>query len=299
MNWKGLGLVALLTIGACQPIDEHNWYENEVVTLDWTAANPATGYRPSEVDEFTLFYYPQDKSGTKSCQEFLCDKDVMSLPLETGRYDVLAISKDLSVQKDKYYRSAYVEFETELDSLQNRVIVSGGESMIYKGTLSDLTVQSDRKQSRRVILHRLLKKMTFIVNIFDYKELTQNVNIELSGIGSHMLLHDESVSADSEAILHTTIHKLGREAETDLGVHTTFKGTVYVLGVTGNNIMNLRFVDCRGVAKSMQLDITSYLKTWNTEEAVVYVNINSPQENANLERWNTINGDIIINNQDL
>ena len=112
MNWKGLGLVALLTIGACQPIDEHNWYENEVVTLDWTAANPATGYRPSEVDEFTLFYYPQDKSGTKSCQEFLCDKDVMSLPLETGRYDVLAISKYLSVQKDKYYRSAYVEFET-------------------------------------------------------------------------------------------------------------------------------------------------------------------------------------------
>lgn len=299
MNWKCLGLVVLLTIGACEPINEQNWFENEVVTLDWTAANPTTGYRPSEVGSLALYYYPQDKLGTMSCQEYLCDKDVVSVPLESGHYDMLAISNDKSVHKDKYYRSAYVAFQTELDSLQNRVIVAGGEEMIYKGSLSDVSVENDRKQSRKVVLHRLLKKLTFIVNIFDYQELTHNVAIEMSGVASRMLLHNEKPEADSEAILRTRINKLGREAQTELGVHTTFKGTVHVLGVTGYNILSLAFVDCRGVEKMLELDITSYLKTWDTEEAVVYVNINSPQEYANLERWNTINGDIIINNQDL
>lgn len=288
-----------LFMGACDPIDDKSWFNNEQVSLDWTIANPATGYRPTEVTTFDVSYYPQDMATDKQRLDYACDQDLISFPIGTGQYDLLAISNADCVIKEKYFRSARIEFKTELDSMQNRKIVSGGDEMLYKGYLSNISVDEKQMHNRKVVLKRLLKKITFVVNIFDYKELTENVDVSISGVASKMLLHNGEVDADSQAILSTSIAKFGKEAESELGVHTTYKGTAYVLGVAGNNVVDISYTDSRGDSQQAQVDVSSYLKSWDTEEAVIYININSMLQESSVERWNTITGDIVINNEDV
>ena len=85
-----MGLLLL----ACDPIDEDSWFNNETVELDWTYANPETGYRPSSVDVFTLSYYPQDVKDKQFRFDYELTDDEITLPLYSGYYDLLAISDD-------------------------------------------------------------------------------------------------------------------------------------------------------------------------------------------------------------
>ena len=299
MPIKALLLFTLLAARACDPIEDKSWYDNEQISLVWTTANPETGYRPSDVSMFYVCYYPQDMSADQVRKDYVCNQDLVSFPVETGRYDLLAITSSDCVVQDKYYRSARIEFETEIDSLQNRVIVSGGDEMLYKGYMSNIAVNEKQKQTRKIIMKRLLKKITYIVRIFDYKELTGKVHVSISGMATKMLLFNEKLDADSQAIMATDIDKLGKGAETELGVHTTYKGSVYVLGVAGNNVLDISYVDSRGQQKKMQIDATSYLKSWDTDEAVISISVNSTQQTTVIDRWDSVSSDIVINNEDV
>ena len=42
------------------------------------------------------------------------------------------------------------------------------------------------------------------------------------------------------------------------------------------------------------MDITPYLKEWNTEAVVVYINVDSPHDQGVIEEWETANGDIVF-----
>ena len=46
------------------------------------------------------------------------------------------------------------------------------------------------------------------------------------------------------------------------------------------------------------MDLTSYLASWDTEEAVVYLNLNALQGTGTVERWDSVSSDIIINNKE-
>ena len=170
--------------------------------------------------------------------------------------------------------------------------------MIYKGQLQNLDVNYSDSKQRKVELKRLLKTVTFVLNVFDYKEIQKPVQFDMSGIASVMTLHNEEIDPDSEAILRLEAHKQGREAESELGMHTIFKAKTYVLGVAGNNVANVNFYNYRDELQRIQVDLTSYLASWDTEEAVVYLNLNAFQGTGTVERWDSVSSDIIINNKE-
>ena len=293
---KGIGLGMGLLLLACDPIDEDSWFNNETVELDWTYANPETGYRPSSVDVFTLSYYPQDVKDKQFRFDYELTDDEITLPLYSGYYDLLAISDDDRVEKENRFKEARVIFQTTVDSLGNRYITDEAESMIYKGQIQNVDVNYSDRRQRKVELRRLLRTINFVVNVFDYKEIMKPVSLDLSGVASVMRLHDEAIDPDSEAILCLQATKQGRDAENELGMHTIFKTSCYVLGVTGNNVAHVYFYNYRDELQRVQVDLTAYLSSWNTEEAVVYINLNAFQNTGMVERWDSVSSDIIINN---
>ena len=295
---KGIGLGLGLSLMACEPIQDNSWFDNETVTLDWTFANPSTGSRPSDVEVFTVSYYPQEVKDKQYRYDYTLTDDIVKLPLQSGFYDLLAVSDDKVVDKDKYFKSARVVFETEVDSIGNRYFSKEATKMIYKGQLQNLDVNYSDSKQRKVELKRLLRTVTFVVNVFDYKEIQKPIQFDLSGIASVMTLHNEEIDPDSEAILRLVAKKQGREAESELGMHTIFKAKTYVLGVAGNNVANVNFYNYRDELQRIQVDLTSYLASWDTEEAVVYLNLNAFQGTGTVERWDSVSSDIIINNKE-
>ncbi|MDY4528180.1 MAG: hypothetical protein SPE11_09760, partial [Parabacteroides sp.] len=209
---KGIGLGLGLSLMACEPIQDNSWFDNETVTLDWTFANPSTGSRPSDVEVFTVSYYPQEVKDKQYRYDYTLTDDIVKLPLQSGFYDLLAVSDDKVVDKDKYFKSARVVFETEVDSIGNRYFSKEATEMIYKGQLQNLDVNYSDSKQRKVELKRLLRTVTFVVNVFDYKEIQKPIQFDLSGIASVMTLHNEEIDPDSEAILRLVAKKQGREA---------------------------------------------------------------------------------------
>ena len=295
---KGISVGFALVLLACDPIQDDSWFDNETVTLDWTFANPSTGSRPSDVEVFTVSYYPQEVKDKQYRYDYTLTDDIVKLPLQSGFYDLLAVSDDKVVDKDKYFKSARVVFETEVDSIGNRYFSKEATEMIYKGQLQNLDVNYSDSKQRKVELKRLLRTVTFVVNVFDYKEIQKPIQFDLSGIASVMTLHNEEIDPDSEAILRLVAKKQGREAESELGMHTIFKAKTYVLGVAGNNVANVNFYNYRDELQRIQVDLTSYLASWDTEEAVVYLNLNAFQGTGTVERWDSVSSDIIINNKE-
>lgn len=293
---KGIGLGIGLLLLACDPIEEDSWFNNEIVKLDWTYANPETGYRPSSVDMFTLSYYPQDVQDKQFRFDYELTDDEITLPLYSGYYDLLAISDDDRVEKERRFKEARVIFPTTLDSLGHRYITDAAGSMIYKGQIQNVDVNYSDRRQRKVELRRLLRTINFVINVFDYKEVIKPISLDLSGVATAMRLYDEAIDPDSEAILRLEPVKQGRGAENELGMHTIFKTSCNVLGVIGNNVANVYYYNYRDELRRVQVDLTSYLSSWNTEEAVVYINLNAFQNSGMVERWDSVSGDIIINN---
>ena len=295
---KGISVGFALVLLACDPIQDDSWFDNETVKLDWTFANPSTGSRPSDVEVFTVSYYPQEVKDKQYRYDYTLTDDIVKLPLQSGFYDLLAVSDDKVVDKDKYFKSARVVFETKVDSIGNRYFSKEATEMIYKGQLQNLDVNYSDSKQRKVELKRLLRTVTFVVNVFDYKEIQKPIQFDLSGIASVMTLHNEEIDPDSEAILRLVAKKQGREAESELGMHTIFKRKTYVLGVAGNNVANVYFYNYRDELQRIQVDLTSYLASWDTEETVVYLNLNAFQGTGTVERWDSVSSEIIINNKE-
>ena len=134
---KGIGLGLGLSLMACEPIQDNSWFDNETVNLDWTYANPTTGSRPSEVESFSVSYYPQEVKDKQFRFDYMLTDDQVSLPMQSGYYDLLAISDNQVVDKDKYFKSAKVVFETVKDSIGNRYFAKEATEMIYKGQLQN------------------------------------------------------------------------------------------------------------------------------------------------------------------
>ena len=71
--------------------------------------------------------------------------------------------------------------------------------MLYKGYMSNIAV--NEKETRKIIMKRLLKKITYVVKILDYKELTGQVHVSISGMATKMLLFKGSGDLPVEGVL--------------------------------------------------------------------------------------------------
>lgn len=277
-----LCLLAGSLLAACSPMDDSWWTNNEVVDVDWTQANLETGRKPAGLGDCTVFYYPQ--VGDVPFYDYELPDEKGEADVKEGVYDILVTGQSEFITGTEMYRTSMISIPVQSDVAGERIITKNPEEMIYAGMLENVKVREDAQSIRQVVMKRLLKKMTVVVNVTDRAELDGNVDIELSGLATEKKINNAKVEG-LPAVLKFPISKYGSTSDTGNGIQTAFCGYVYLLGVNGDNILCLSFEDEEGKERKFSLNLTPYQHYWSTEEVTVTVEVDAIAGTITAGKW--------------
>lgn len=278
-----LALGAAALMAGCDPMDDNSWSHNESVYLSWTEANPVTGRRPAEIESCQIYFYPQ--TGDVDHYSFQMPTDESSVEIPAGDYDVLVLHDTTYIKNADFYRTAKVVLPTSYNMNGERVIVKNPNQMIYLASQGNLRVTEEEQNQRRFAMHRVLKKLNLQVQIEDSLDLTNDVNLDISGLATELRISNNQIITEKQAVLVVKLKKFGRSQQLVDRYLTTYKAESYLLGVAGANIMYLNYINSKGEDQRIYVDVSGYLSAWNTDEVTVSIKVNARDNSYKIERW--------------
>lgn len=285
IRWK-MPMMALIagTLFSCEPMDDSTWIYNETFLVNWKEAVPETGERPIGQEVIVAHLY----GGEKYHQYFYLTPDgKKETNVECGKYKAIAIQGNEFVQDMDGFGTASIILPTNNDNeLRETEIENNPTEMMYFGRIDKMEVYEEYKQTHTFHMRKALKKLTFMVSVLDNEELKDNCDIDISGLATRMSLANGAVDQETEAILKFSIPKKGRPlTEGEKKIQTKYKGSCYILGTSGKNVVRVTYTDSKGEKQTVEHDVTHKLKEWTTDEVGVVIRIDAETGMTNEWDW--------------
>lgn len=279
-----LTVVAVASMGACQPLEGDSWTGNSKVILDWTEANPDTGERPEQITDMSIYYYPQ--TTTKETYKAAFPGSSNTYDVQTETYDILVLQDSPLYKYTDKFATAIFELPTVPEDDAEIRISENPTEQCYFGRLSGEKVDWNVRNDIHIDMERILKKLNFVILIGDKAELTEPCTVDISGMAYKKSFQNKDAVEDAQAIQVLEIYRHGRYVS-DEYEWTSYMGSVYCLGVAGKNILYFTFTDSQGVKQKVTYDVTQYLMGWNTYEETIHLRIKLEQDgyDVSLDGW--------------
>lgn len=261
----------IILLSSCKELEDEFWDNNVMIHADWKDANLETGKRPYEQNTYTIYSYPQIRDEFGSAHPFA--KDNTPINLETDVYDFIIYNDMKFVNRQPMFKTAEISLPTIISEKNEQIITDFPDSMVYVGISENNVVKFEKQSEVDIKMIRMFKRVNFNITLGDKEELTEPLQVELSGVANRKRVWDQQLLNTDESIMMFSLNRRGRYVNTTHYL-TTYAGHVLILGITGRNILTMYYTDADDEIKRLDVDLTENLKNWNTEEVTVKMLVN-------------------------